>query len=448
MYSRRLTRRDSPFSGAMRRHSVRIVGVLFAAWSSAALVGCDDGGEPEVIVLRMANWGSPAVESSFMAMERAFFKTFEQRYAQSHGVRVRVQVEQIPGVGQYAPKLVMMHVAGCAPDVITLDASSAAVFVDNGVLLDLAPQIARDRTFDASLYFENTFDVARRGSAVYAVPLDFTPMVIYYNKRLFDEAGVAYPREGWTWDDFLATCKALTVHADGSSRPARYGFAFENEMPWWAPWFWTNGSDVLDPQGGRATGYLDSPAAVETVQFLADLVLKHHVAPTPAERNALGADPFLAEKAAMDLKGHWMLLDYRARELEVGVVGLPTRTGQSVTVFYESGLGISADSPRRELAWEFIKFMTSEEVQKRRVASGVAISAHRKVADFYAGDPVEDAFLAAVGSARPPWGARVERYPACEDFGREMMDDVLYRRVSVPDAVRETAKLMDAVLAQ
>ena len=125
--------------------------------------------EDKELVLRVSNWGGVNVDTKFMTLEREIREGFEKQHA-----GVRVQFEQIPGVGQYAPKLLMMHVTGSVPDVATLDASSAAVFIDNGVLRDLTPYIQRDRKFDLSRYFENVVNIARRGDKLYAVPLDFT----------------------------------------------------------------------------------------------------------------------------------------------------------------------------------------------------------------------------------------------------------------------------------
>ncbi|HOW71660.1 MAG TPA: sugar ABC transporter substrate-binding protein [Phycisphaerae bacterium] len=432
---------------------MKLLSALVWASMILAAAGCRDEREPTEIVLRVTDWGSPVVESDFMRIEREILEGFEQQQHRA-GRKVRVQKEQIPGPGQYAPKLTMMYVAGCAPDVVHLDASCGALFIDNGMLMDLAPLMARDPSFDRSIYFENVLNITRRGEAVYAVPLDFTPMMMYYNRKLFQQAGVPFPRNGWSWEDFLTTCKALTVMPPGAKMPTQYGFNFENVLPFWIPLLWTGGGDVLSPDGRRASGYLDGQATVEAVQFLADLILKHRVAPSIAERKILGGDAFLNGKAAMDLKGHWTLIDYHApdRQLDVGVVGLPTRTGKPVTIIYVTGIAISRSTRHADLAWEYLKYMTSAQVQIKRVASGLAISGNREAADFYRArddqdNPIEAEFHQAVEYARPAWGATVENFPMCEAFGQEMMEDILYGAATVPEATRRAAQYMDAVLA-
>lgn len=408
------------------------------------VAGCGEDAEQPEIVLRVSNWGGAQVDSQFMKLEH----TFEEEFEAAHP-GVRVQIEQIPGHGQYAPKLLMMHVADSMPDVISLDVSSSAAFINNHVVRNLTPFITADETFELSDYFENVTEIARRGDLLYAIPLDFTPMAMYYNKKLFDEAGVAYPQPGWSWDDFLDAARRLTVFPDDARQPTQYGMFFENVMPFWVPWLWTNGGDVLSPDGKRASGYLDGPRSVEAVQFLVDLMTRHRVVPHPRESAAAGVDLFRSGQAAMDLKGHWKMIDYAADAMDFGVVGLPTNGVERVTVVYATGLSITSKAKHPQLAWEYIKHMTSASVQSRRVSSGLAISGNKAAAARFAGTPVEDAFLAEVQYARSPWGATVERYPFIEELGREMMEDILYSdgELSVEQALHQTARLIDAALA-
>jgi multiple sugar transport system substrate-binding protein len=425
---------------AIRRCAAFLVPLL-----GACICGCaDEAAQPEV-VLRVANWGGAQVESEFMKLERQIREEFEALHP-----GVRVQIEQIPGPGQYTPKLLMMHVSGSVPDVIHLDASYAAVFMDNNIVRDLTPYIESDPDFRLDDYFENVVDIARRGEQLYAIPLDFTPMIMYYNKRLFDAAEVPYPQDGWSWDEFVAAARKLTVSPEGGSSPIQYGMNFENWMPAWVLWLWTNGADVLDPEGAQASGYFDGPKSVAAIEFLADLMTEHRVAPHPRESAAAGVDLFRSGRAALDVKGHWMMIDYRADGIDFGVVGLPTNGVKPVTVIYEAGLAITQKARYPDLAWDYIKFMTNKSVQIRRVASGLAISANKEAAAHFAGNPVEDAFLEQVAYARPPWGARVERYAFIEELGREMMEDILYSDGALPveQALRQTAELIDAALAE
>lgn len=418
--------------------------------------GCDgaaSGGDAApAVVLRVANWSGPGNDPRFLSLVRELDQEFERRHPGA-----KVQIEQIPGRGVYEAKLMMMILSGNAPDVIQFDASSGAVFIDNGVLADLTPLIRGDPVFDPNDYFPQAFDVARRGEAVYAVPLDFTPMVMFYNRRLFDAAGVPHPREGWTWDDFLETARKLTLEA-APGRPKQYGFNLLNHMPHWVMWLWNNGGDVVTPDGRHAAGAFDSPASIEAVRFLSDLALRHRVAPTPSEAAAAGVDLFLAEQAAMHLTGHWELIEYGRRGLDVGIVGLPSNLPRPQTVMYVSGLSLTRGARNPDLAWKYIRFITSADVQIRRVTAGLtdpnerkpalAISGNRRAAEYYAAHPLEQAFLAQIPNCRRPIGSWVERYGVCEDLGREMLDDILRVGVPADEAARRAARLMEASLRE
>jgi multiple sugar transport system substrate-binding protein len=221
-------------------------------------------------------------------------------------------------------------------------------------------------------------------------------------------------------------------------------------MPFWVVWLWNNAGDVLSPDGRQATGFFDASRSVEAMQFLVDLMLEHRVVPTLEESKAAGVDLFLDGRAAMDVKGHWMMIDYRAHGLDFGVVDLPGNTGKPTTAMYVTGLSIMSKARHPDLAWAYIRFMTSREVQVRRVASGLAISGNQRAAAHYAGTPIEDAFIAAVEHARPSWGAAVEGYPFIEGLGEEMLENIIGAKGSLDIAAQmhKTARLMDASLAK
>ncbi len=194
--------------------------VAFSALVAAlCLSSCSPNGQPNTIVLRIAAWGGAGDDSEAARIEREVYAEFER---QNPGVEI--QLENIPGSQDYVRKVLLSFIAGAEPDVIRLDASSAAVFINTGALKDLTPYVEGENGINLDDYFENVVNIARRDRSLYAIPVDFTPLVVYYNKRLFDQAGVPYPSENWTWDEFLAKAKRLT-------KGEQYGFTFTNWMP-------------------------------------------------------------------------------------------------------------------------------------------------------------------------------------------------------------------------
>ncbi|HMS54748.1 MAG TPA: sugar ABC transporter substrate-binding protein [Fimbriimonadaceae bacterium] len=411
---------------------------------SMIALGC--AGESDVRALRVANWGGAGSDSEFDRLVRDLYEEFE---AQNPGVRVRV--ENNPEA--YAAKMVLSFVAKAEPDIMMLDASSAALFINNGVLADLEPLIANDPTFRKDDFFPNVMDIARRGSSLFAIPQDFTPMVMYYNKRIFDRLGVAYPKAGWTIEQFRETAKRLT--RDGET----HGFVVKNWMPGWVMWIWNFGGDVVSPDGSSASGYFDGPSAVKAVQFLHDLVHVDKSAPTLSQVASMGVDPFVNGKAAMTISGHWSMIEFANAPKgpdgkktltwdDLGVVELPSLSGSSQTVMYESGYAIGKNSKNKDLAWKFIKFMTSYEVQKKYNSSGIAVCGRRDVALERSNEPLESEFLAIVPQCRAPHGARIEGYEFVENEGRNALDAVLQGIRTPQEALTRAAKRVDIQFAK
>ena len=118
-----------------------------------------------------------------------------------------VNASSIPW-SQYWDKLVVGLPAGSAPDVFTINALNVVDYARNGYLLDITDLFesgAVDVTkYPAHTVATHTVDGVLRGS-----PRDFDAIAVYY-KTLFDEAGVEYPKDGWTWDEFIETAKKLT----------------------------------------------------------------------------------------------------------------------------------------------------------------------------------------------------------------------------------------------
>ncbi len=397
----------------------------------------------EGVTLHVADWGGA---SSDPAMSR-FEQDVQAEWTRLHP-DIHIAQEHIPGSDEYVSKMLTAFVAGTEPDMMTLDASSAAAFIANNTLRDLTP-FAQAEHFDWTVYYPNVLDMARRNEHIYALPADFTPMMLYYNKRLFDRAGIPYPQDGWTWQDFRRACEKLTLRPPGSLHPAQYGFQVENWMPGWITWVWQNGGDVLTPDGKQAEGALDSPATQEALEFFAGLV-RDGLAPSLSQAQAQGANPFESGLVAMQISGHWNLVGLKASETlklaDVGVVGLP-QNHKRITVLYEAGYAMTRHCKHPQETWEYIKFLSGPFVQRKKAELGIGISANRRIAESRRqSTPLEPAFLDNVRYGIAPWGARIENYAQVEDIGKEMMEQILVGHTPVANASREAAKRIDAEL--
>jgi ABC-type glycerol-3-phosphate transport system substrate-binding protein len=157
----------------------------------------------------------------------------------------------------------------------------------------------------------------------------------------------------------------------------------------------------------------------------------------------------------MEVSGHWAMIGYAAapkdaagRPLlsldDVGVVELPTNLPKSVTVMYEAGLAIGKNCKNPEIAWKFIKFMTSAYAQRKANKTGIAVSARRDVAAERGRlDAREAEFLRIVPSARRPWGSLVEGYDNVETVGQKMMDNLLQGGLGFDEAIGRAVREID-----
>lgn len=402
---------------------------------------------PNEIRLRVANWGGADDESDFAAKQEALYREFER---QNPGIKV--VIEGIPGPGEYVPKMILAHNAGTTPDIATLDASSSALFINSGMLLDLTPLIAKDPEFKLDDFYPNIVDIARRGDMLYAIPNDFTPMVMYYNKRLFDEAHEPYPQNGWTFAQFRETAKRLT-------KKDQYGFVFANWFPGWIMWLWNNGGDVISPDFTQSGGYLDSPQNLETVKFIADMINLDRSAPSLSQAASMGVDLFANGQAAMTVSGHWAMVGYSAAPkgpdgkpritlADLGVVMLPNNTGNPQTVMYESGYAITKRAKNPAAAWRFIKFMTSTSSRMQLNKTGIAVDARKDVSQERGKDPLEAMFLPIIPTCRPPYGTQIEGFEMVETQAQNAMDSILKSGNDPAAALKKAAKRIDSELAK
>ncbi|MCP9623147.1 sugar ABC transporter substrate-binding protein [Nocardia otitidiscaviarum] len=273
---------------------------------------------------------------------------------------------------------------GKCPDVLMAWELLYAGLAERGVLADLREFLDRDPGYAARLTADgyaplrDTF-VWRGGQ--YALPEQWSGVFLYYNRRLFERAGVRAPTrwsQAWSFDEFLTAARALT-RRDADGRVRQWGF-----VDAWVPYYsaacfgMNNGAEWFSPPVAPTRTNLGDPRFAAGLQFYADLAVRHRVAPRAADQQSVSApDLFARGRAAMLLGGHWLYsefvdrddLDFDVTVLPVGPHGGP----DAVTDVGTTGLAVAANSPRREQAWEFVKFATGPEGQEIIARSGLFV---------------------------------------------------------------------------
>ena len=375
---------------------------------------------------------------------------------------VRVVLESAPN--GYEERLLTSIAAGRPPDVYLMDSPDIPTFVERGLALDLAPY-QEALGFRPDSVFGPVADAFRRGESMFALPKDFTPMVLYANRGALAAAGVedllpaapslAAPPAGWTWTDFRRAAEAVVADTDGDGRTDVFGFDFPRNLYQWIPFVWSAGGDILAPGGNGAAGYLDGPEALEAYRFLTGLA---EDGLTPGAQFVQQGDParearFASGGQAFLLSGHWTLPVFRdlveAGTLDLAIVPIPHHPSRTATasVLYASGWAVPPNAPHLRRAIDLAGFLASPEAQRIRARSGLAIPSRMDVAAEFAaadGTGVEGAFIALVEGARMTWGARVRDFSRIEALAVEIMDRRLVRGEPLASSASDVARRIDA----
>ena len=426
----------------------RLVPRLAAILLAALLLTTTCTPSPTTTTLRVALWAG--------GHELEIEQQVADRYEALHP-GVRVLLESAPN--GYEERLLTSIAAGHPPDVYLLDSPDVPTFVDRGLATDLAPY--QDALgFAADSIFPRVLDAFRRGPAIFALPKDFTPMVIYANRAVLAAAGVETPPlAGWTWDDFRAAAEAVTRDTDGDGRPDVFGFDFPRNLYQWVPFVWSAGGDILGPGGDTATGHMNGPAALEAYGFLTGLA---EGGLTPGAQFVQQGDParearFASGGQAFLLSGHWTLRVFRDLvedgTLDLAILPIPHHPSlaRATSVLYASGWAVPPNSANLRRAIDLAGFLASPEAQRIRVRSGLAIASRRDVAaEIAAADEtgVEHAFMALTEGARMTWGAYVRDFSRIEALAVEIMERRLLNGEALAESARDVARRVDEELGR
>jgi len=362
-----------------------------------------------------------------------------------------VKVDSLEAPPDFDNQILVDLAAGTAPDVWPNDASTLARLIDSKNVLDMRQCVEADPTFNMDRFFPKLLDITKRADgSIYGVPNDGTPMVIFYNPETFKKYNVAEPKAGWTWDDLLKTAQALTTDKNGN-HPTDASFDVNNVVTWgyrvrkytmeWIYRAWENGGDVLSPDGTTASGYLDSAATREALQFNKDLVLKYHVSPPPSALDQMVQsmafpDQMLTGNVAMYERGYWELVGIFASKNfngnNLAVAPEPVKQNGDTVGYYSVFVinnAVAKDPAKLKAACAFVDAVTLPGYQDTKAISGVAISANQVSAQKAAATAkypkLEAIFNSELDQSRPPYGSKYAKYPAIELILDGMMEKIL-----------------------
>lgn len=271
-----------------------------------------------------------------------------------------------------------------APCIVGMQSLRLAAYADQLVPMDdlMAKYNVNPADFDQSI-----LNSLKHGGSQVALPYDFGPLIVFYNRDAFKAAGVAEPKPGWTLDDFTKAATALTTGD-------KFGFTTASIDQEYLSWVLDlSGAEVLDADGKLA---VTSPAFVDGYKKYVDLMRSSIASPVTVAGydgyvNMLGE--WQSGTAAMYVDGPWMVISNRdAVKFDMGMAPMPAGPGGSKHYTAGSGFGISKQCPTPEAAFQAIASMTGDEALTGLASVGRAYPARPAVAEaWYTAAKIEGA---------------------------------------------------------
>ncbi|MEG0443275.1 MAG: sugar ABC transporter substrate-binding protein [Carnobacterium sp.] len=355
----------------MNKTIKRVIGGTTVLLSTLILSACGpaSSSNEQEVVLNYSIWD--AIQEPGM---KAIATAFEE---ENPGIKVKVEVTPWE---QYWTKMEAAASGKSLPDVFWMHSNEISKYADNDILMDLTDTVDNSGLLEMDAFPEELVELYQSDDRYYGIPKDVDTIGLWYNKTMFDDAGIAYPDETWDWDKLLETAEALTDKEAGV-----YGFAAPlNRQEGYHNFIYQNDGYVLSDD--KTTSGFESDKTVEAVQWYVDLSLKHHVSPTQkkfSENSSLSY--FQSGRVAMAYFGTWMTAElanneYTAEHADVTV--LPKGEKQA-TIFNGLANSVSGTTKHPEEAKKFVEFLGSKEAQEIQAENGSALPAYTDAADKF-----------------------------------------------------------------
>ena len=272
-----------------------------------------------------------------------------------------IKVETLTVAEDYETKIQTQYAGNKLPDVIQV-AENGIGFATKGMFLNLSDKIAEEG-IDTNALWSHVIDQYTYNDEIFGLPDRGGCTILYYNKDLFDDAGLAYPDENWTLDDYFAAVEKLTKDTDGDGVIDQWGTTSTHYQAIWGYMFQANGGNLI--KDGEVV--VNSPENLELLTKYNDAYQNGYIVPyEELEQANSGGDAYFQQgRLGMNLTGMWCIKGYSEEEgLNFDISTVP-KGGQDAGWPMGSALAIAKNSSpeKQAAAWEFVKYMTSTEAQ-------------------------------------------------------------------------------------
>ncbi len=356
-----------------------------------------------------------------------------------------VDLIAIPTRADYDRRVAADFGAGRAADVLVIDYRRVPGYAVRSLLAPVGTFLADSTALAQSDFYREAVFPYYMGRELMCLPQHASGLVVYYNKRLFEAAGVPYPDGKWDWEAFLATAQALTADTNGDGLTDVFGVGTEVSLANALPFIWQNQGELVDNLMLPRLMEIDQPATVEAVQWFGDWQARYGVAPgAEAEAAEPSEARFMAGRMAMYLDTRQGVGAYRPlADLDWDVAPLPSHRGRRTNLLFSEGYCIAAAAPDKLAAWRFVEFAASAEGQSIMAGTGRLFPSRADAAE---------ALVAREAVLRPAHGAvfvdivpRLQPAPALENWVEieviitDEIQNVFYGRLPATQAMRVAA---------
>lgn len=329
--------------------------------------------EPGRVPVSFLVFGDPAELAAYQQLVAAF---------ESERPDLEIELIHVPNLYDYRQRLGADFAAGAPADIVLINYRRFAAFAARGLLEPLGPYLRQSALIDETDFYREAIEPFRWRGELMCIPQNVSSLAVYYNKDLFDAAGLAYPADDWTWDDFLATAQALTLDLDGDGRTDQYGLGTEATIFRVAPFIWQNGGELVDNLLDPRRLAVDTTPAREAIQWFVDLQVVHGVVPDQiAESAEPSENRFLNGRTAMFLNSRRGVPTYRSiTGFDWDVAALP-RNREAAGILHSDAYCMPAAARDKAATWAFIEYANGPVGQEIVARSGRTVPSLRAVAE-------------------------------------------------------------------
>jgi multiple sugar transport system substrate-binding protein len=324
--------------------------------------GSTGAAETGNITLNVSGWSSSPAEDTLV---KAGLFAFHQRYP-------NITANWSPIPDQYQTKMRANVAAGNAADVFYVSPDMAQEYIKAGKLLNLSPYLQRDNVSPSSYYsaLQTPFDCA--DGTVYGIPKDWNSLGLFYNKDMFQAAGLGDPT-GWSWSDLQSAAQKLTKKG-ATPAASVHGIALPADASRFGAFLFANGGQMLSSDGKTAA--FNNAAGVAAAEFYTGFeTAKTGVMPSDVGAGWDG-EAFGKGLVAMTFEGGWMIpyMSSTFPDIKYGIAPLPSApNGQRSNLVYTNGWGAFASTKHPDAAWKLISFLTGVDYQTQVLHDGFAL---------------------------------------------------------------------------